>query len=67
MKLSELQGSAAIIGFSEDELSERLKAMGCTAGNEVRFILKKGKLCEYKIGETLIAVRQDEADGILAE
>ncbi len=67
MRLSELSGNGKIMGFSEDFVSKRLFAMGCRPGNYVEFILSKGNLCEYRIGETLIAVNISGADGISVE
>lgn len=67
MKLSDLTGSGKISGFSRDIISERLQNMGCEKGNSVRFILKKGSLCEYRIGETLIAIKKEDCGGIFVE
>lgn len=64
MTLREPEGVGATEPFSEDRLSKRLRAMGFSEGIDVRFILKKRSLSEYKIGDTLIAVRTKEADGI---
>lgn len=67
MRLSELKGSAKIKSFSNGVVSERLLAMGCRKGFSVEFVLCGKTMCEYKIGETLVAVKKSGAAEILVE
>jgi Fe2+ transport system protein FeoA len=68
MKLSELKPgqSGSARGLSrENFLSNRLLEMGYYDGIKISAVLSNGNLCEYRIGETLIALRIKDCDKIL--
>lgn len=57
MLLSELRTKGVITSFSRDKTSKRLFAMGYREGDTVEFILQRGGLKEFRIGETLVAMK----------
>ena len=68
MRLSELSiGKSVKIEAlpKTDALSHRLFEMGFHEGMTVRAVLSYGELYEYKIGETLVALKPKECKNIL--
>lgn len=67
IKLSEFRGkNGTILKMSKnDTVSERMSGMGYSVGMRVDFVLSYAELCEYRIGETLLAVRGEACDKIM--
>lgn len=69
MKLSEFKGKYGKITTlpRNDKVAGRLIAMGYFEGIRVDFVLSASGLCEYRVGETLLALRINECDKILVQ